>query len=123
MQKFIDGKLVDMSVKELAAVKLATMESIDERRNNSTMSRSKFAIISAQAGWITEDEALAWVGGTAIPKFVYDIITSYIPKDKQLAMKVAVLTQENIGRMNTLIPMLMSAKGISDGEMDSVFGV
>jgi hypothetical protein len=100
----------------------APVPTLEERRAVAAMHRPAFAIAAAKAGWVTEDEALAWVAGNAIPAVAQQVIDT-LPADKQLAAKVAVLSDEVVPRMSALILGMQQALQVKDADLDAVFGI
>jgi hypothetical protein len=96
---------------------------IEELRAEAAMPRTDFALLAAAQGWVAEAEALAWVGGTAIPGWVEQIIDTNIPAADRLLVKAQTLTDPTVRRMGALMPMLQAAKGVSDAELDALFGI
>jgi hypothetical protein len=101
---------------------------IESARAATTMTRAAFAIGAAAKGWITEQEAEEWDAGAAVPQFATDVVdgaiaAGLIPATERLSLRMAIRKQENIGRTDRLIPMLMAAMGVSPEEMDVFFGV
>jgi hypothetical protein len=96
---------------------------IEELRAEAEMTRRDFALLTAAQGWVTEAEALAWVGGTAIPGWVEQIIDTNIPAADRLLVKAQTLTDPTVRRMGALMPRLQAAKGVTDEELDALFGI
>lgn len=96
---------------------------IEELRGEAEMPRTDFALLAAAQGWVTEAEALAWLGGTAIPGWVEQIIDGNIPAENRLLVKAQTLADLTVKRTGQLMPMLQAAKGVSDAELDALFGI
>jgi hypothetical protein len=102
--------------------------SIEQLRATASMSRAKFAIAAYRAGLITEQEAEDWAGGTAIPAWVSDTIdgaieAGHIPTEERLPVRVAVRTQDRIGRTDRLIPILAQSADLTPEQVDALFGI
>ena len=94
-----------------------------EKRSKVSLPRGQFALIANQQGWITEAEALAWAGGTAIPAWVEAVIDAQVPAEDRLDTKIKVLTDLTVKRTGNLMPMLQAEKGVSDNDLDVIFGI
>ena len=96
---------------------------LEAKRATATMSRAEFADKSADAGWITDAEAIAWAGGNAIPAFV-DAAIVKLPKGmNKRRIRINVMAQPVVRRTDLLIPALMEAKSVSPEQMDAFFGI
>jgi len=100
-------------------IKTPTAEQRREQlRTNTRIPRAKFAIAAAKAGLITEAEAEEWAAGAAVPQWVSDaleaaVTAGAIPEEERLEVRIAVRTQDTIGRMDRLIPILADSKGLT----------
>jgi hypothetical protein len=90
-------------------------------RTNAYMSRRDFAVLSANSGWITKNEAKAWAGGNTIPPIATNVIAT-LPAGNQFAMEMSVLTRTRIWRTDSLVLMLMAVKEVAPTQMDLLFG-
>lgn len=103
-------------------------EVLAEWRANTRIPRAKFAIAAFKSDLITEQEMEDWAGGTAIPEWVADTIdgsieAGHIPEEHRPEVRIAVLTQGTIGRMDRLIPLLAESAKLSPDQVDALFGV
>jgi len=112
------AQIVDTLKKECPAYIPPTVE---EWRKTAVMSRADFAVIAAQQGWITEQEAEAWVASASIPSAVADVIGS-MPEAMRFRARIEVLGLATIPRRSGILHSLMAEKGVEDEEMDSLFG-
>lgn len=96
---------------------------IETLRSRASIARGQFALIAKQQGWITEAEALAWAGGTAIPSWVEAIIDTNVAVEDRLDTKIKVLTDLTVKRTGNLMPMLQAEKSVSDNDLDVIFGI
>jgi len=101
---------------------------IDVIRTQTRIPRAKFALAAAKAGLITEAEAEEWAAGSAVPQWVSDAIEAAvtdgrIPEDERLEVRIAVRTQDTIGRNDRLIPILADSKGLTPEQVDALFGI
>ena len=46
-----------------------------------------------------------------------------IPEDERLEVRIAVRTQDTIGRTDRLIPILADSKGLTPEQVDALFGI
>jgi len=100
-----------------------TADEIAAERDQLALTRPEFAIAAAAAGLITEAEALAWAGGTALPQFATDAIDGTAGTSaEKLAMKIEALTAANIRRTAPTVLLLGAALNMSDAQMDELFG-
>lgn len=95
----------------------------EARREQAFMPRRDFALASMEEGWVTEAEAIAWAAGQAIPAWVEQIIDANIPEASRALVKIQTLTDADVRRTGQLMPMLQAAKGVSDAELDALFGI
>lgn len=96
---------------------------LDQARSEAFLSRKDFALIAQARGWITEGEAKLWVGGNGIPAWVEAVIDVEVKKPSRLRVKLDVLDDKTVKRMGGLIPLLQKAKGVTDEDLDAVFGI
>jgi hypothetical protein len=96
---------------------------VEDRRSQAFMSRRSFALVALGEGWVTEAEAIAWAAGQAIPAWVEQIIDANIPEASRALVKIQTLTDVDVKRTGQLMPMLQAAKGVSDAELDALFGI
>lgn len=111
-------------VKPSDALVVEPQASIEDERNNSTLTRAAFAIGAANAGWITETEAEEWGAGVAIPSIAANAIAA-LPEADRFAMRVSVRTRQKIWRTDTLVLILMAAQDpkVTAEQMDTFFGI
>lgn len=124
MVKVWDGKAkrtVEMTRDEAGLPSKA--DTLATRRASAQLSRKEFALIAEAQGWITEEEAKLWVGGTAIPAWVEEIIDAKVLPGERLRVKLDVLEDDTVKRMGGLIPLLREAKGLSEEQLDALFGI
>jgi len=81
-----------------------------------------------RGGGITEAEAEEWAAGAAVPQWVSDAIEAAvaagsIPEDERLGVRIAVRTQDTIGRTDRLIPILADSKDLTPEQVDALFGI
>jgi hypothetical protein len=101
---------------------------LEELRAQTRIPRAKFAIAAAKAGLITEAEAEEWAAGAANPQWVSDaleaaVTAGHIPQEERLEVRIAVRTQDTIGRNDLLIPILADSKGLTPEQVDALFGI
>lgn len=111
--------IIDTLKKECPAYNPPTIE---EWRKTAVMSRADFAVIAAQQGWITEQEAEEWVASASIPSVVSGVIDA-MPEEMRFKARIAVLGDTIIPRNSGILYALMAEKGVEDEEMDSLFGL
>jgi len=91
-----------------------------QERTAMQMSRQKFAVLAAEQGWVTEDEALGWLAGNSIPQVAEDAIASQ-DKEVRFVLRSKVMSQAVIYRNDMLIGVLMKTKNVSELDMDELF--
>jgi hypothetical protein len=101
---------------------------VEQLRAQTRIPRAKFAIAAAKAGLITDAEAEEWAAGAAVPQWVSDAIEAAvtdgaIPEEERLEVRIAVRTQDTIGRTDRLIPILADSKGLTPEQVDALFGI
>jgi len=102
-------------------------ERLTQWRENASLPRTRFALAAAKAEHITEAEAEDWAAGVAIPAWVSEAIEwavaeGLIPEDERLSVRIAVRTQQYIGRNDRLIPILAQSADLTDEQVDGLFG-
>ncbi|TAN82714.1 MAG: hypothetical protein EYR95_18680 [Phormidium sp. SL48-SHIP] len=112
----------------IAAYTPPSPPTIEEIRAQTRIPRAKFAIAATKAGFITEAEAEEWAAGAANPQWVSDAIEAavaagHIPQEERLEVRIAVRTQDTIGRNDRLIPILADSKGLTPEQVDTLFGI
>jgi len=112
------AQIVDTLKKECPSYIPPTVE---EWRKTAVMSRADFAVVAAQQGWITEQEAEEWVASASIPSVVSGVIDA-MPEEMRFKARIAVLGDTVIPRGSPLMVALMAEKGVADAEMDVIFG-
>jgi len=112
------AQIIDTLKKECPAYNPPTVE---EWRKTAVMSRADFAVVAAQQGWITEQEAEGWVASASIPSVVSGVIGS-MPEAMRFKARIAVLGDTIIPRNSLLMAALMAEKGVTETEMDDIFG-
>lgn len=110
--------IIDTLKKECPAYNPPTIE---EWRETAVMSRADFAVVAAQQGWITEQEAEEWVASSSIPSVVSGVIGA-MPETLRFKARIAVLGDAIIPRNSLLMAALMAEKGVADADMDVIFG-
>jgi hypothetical protein len=100
----------------------------EEIRTQTRLPRTKFAIAAAKAGLITEAEAEEWSAGAAVPQWVSDaleaaVTAGLIPQEERLGVRIAIRTQDTIGRMDRLIPILADSADLTPEQVDALFGI
>jgi len=100
----------------------------EELRTQTRIPRAKFAIAAAKAGLISDAEAEEWAAGAAVPQWVSDALETAVadgrvPEEERLPIRIAVRTQDTIGRNDRLIPILADSKGLTPEQVDALFGI
>jgi len=95
-------------------------QTIEQERTTMQMSREKFAVIAAGEGWVTEQAAEDWAGGSAIPSIATTAINTR-PAGERLKLRIQVRTQAAIFRNDMLIGVLMAQESVTAAEMDELF--
>lgn len=96
---------------------------LQSAREKATITRRDFALAAATEGWITEEEALAWAGGTQIPAWVTALIDNGIPQEHRLRMKLEVLSNDEFTRLGALMPLLQAEVNTTDEKIDQIYGI
>lgn len=92
------------------------------RRSHTRISREHVALTFADRGWLTPEEALAWIGGSAIPSKV-DTVIGELPIDFQLLARIRCLSEPTVARKSLVLDALIVAFETTEADMDSVFGI
>jgi len=110
-----NGALVEVSDAQLDRPNIDPREAM-------TLTRAEFALATATAGLITDAEALAWAGGTALPQFATDAIeATQGTSAEKLAMKIEALTSANVRRTAPTIALLGATLNMTDAQIDALF--
>lgn len=109
-------------------IKVSQERALEQARRQTSLPRADFALAAHQAGDITEAEAEEWAAGTALPTWVSDAIDAAIasgdmPGSEKLPMRIAARTNASIPRVAPLIGLLAKAKGLTDADVDALFGI
>lgn len=104
------------------AVRDETADELAQRRVDMRTTRARFALNAFAAGLVTDAEAEAWAGATALPQMVTDAFAANIPDaTERLAARIEALTAANIHRPHALILMLQTSLSLSDEQVDGLF--
>jgi hypothetical protein len=119
------AKSETITVEAARVLRLVTVTDVpvETLRDQASMPRRDFAIAALGEGWVTEAEAIAWAAGQAIPAWVEQIIDANIPEASRALVKIQTLTDPDVKRTGQLMPMLQSAKGVSDAALDALFSI
>ncbi len=99
---------------DISAARLA------EWRAGAIRSKAAFAIALAEAGIITSSEAEGWIDGT-LPTAVATAIAT-LPAAEQAAARITIKGAFEVHRSEPLLILLGSAYGLSDSQIDALFG-
>lgn len=94
---------------------------VEDSRLAMVLTRGEFALSAHKAGLLTEAEALAWAGGTALPPSIIAIIDSLLPPSVRLKYKLEALSVANVRRTATLFLRLKDSMGLTDEQADNLF--
>jgi len=103
-------------------------QKLEHIRARTRIPRAKFAIAAAKAKLISDGEAEEWAAGAANPQWVSDAIEAavaagHIPQDERLEVRIAVRTQDTIGRTDRLIPILADSAALTPEQVDALFEI
>ncbi len=103
-------------------VRSKTPEELETERSKMATPRGTFALAAFSAGIITDVEAEAWAGGTALPGAVTDAFAAAIPDAaERLEARIQALTAAEVHRVNPLILMLQGTLSLTDEQTDALF--
>ena len=89
-------------------------------RNLQSVSALGLIRAMAAAGWITGDEARAWVGREALPAIV-DGVISTLPSEDQLDAELRALGMTTADRADPLVGAVALAAGADQAAVDALF--
>jgi hypothetical protein len=115
------GELVDMTQDEIAEITKAQEITIEQKREQASVSRDYLLIKANEFGWFTEAECVAWIGGT-LPQDVSALIDTF-PENERFKLRLSALRQETVPRETPLILAIMNLRGVTEDQMDSVYGI
>ncbi|MGB0855384.1 MAG: hypothetical protein ACPGSI_18955, partial [Pikeienuella sp.] len=78
---------------------------------------------SVEAGLVSEVEAEAWVKGAALPTAIETILAAALSGRALRQARWKALTREQISRTSPEIAAIASSMGLSDSDLDALFGV
>lgn len=82
----------------------------------------QLVIGAVRSGWITGDEADAWVSRTALPAVVTNVLST-LPLAERIEARVTLLSMTHAYRDDTLMTAVAGAVGASDTDLDRFFRV
>ena len=115
------GELVDMPQDEIAEITKSREIPVEQKREQASVSRDYLLIKANEFGWFTEAECVAWIGGT-LPQDVSALIDAF-PENERFKLRLSALRQETIPRETPLILAIMNLRGVTEDQMDSVYGI
>lgn len=113
--------VIDWSLLCTAADRAA--QALAERRASASLGRGAFAVAAFAAGLITEAEAEAWAGGASLPQIIANAFAQIEDPTQRLAARIEALTTPTIRRGNPLLMMLQATLGLTDAQVDALFGI
>jgi hypothetical protein len=115
------GELVDMTQDEIAEITKSREITVEQKREQASVSRDYLLIKANEFGWFTEAECVAWIGGT-LPQDVSALIDTF-PENERFKLRLSALRQETVPRETPLILAIMNLRGVTEDQMDSVYGI
>ena len=91
-------------------------------REAMALSRARFAIAVMDAGIVTPDEAEAWADGSALPAALVALINHLPAGRDRVAARIEAKAAIEIRRTHPLVIGLGQAFGLSDAQVDALFG-
>lgn len=85
-----------------------------------SVARWQFIQVLAKDGKITEDEALAWIGGTGLPATLVGAIEQ-LPAAVRFPVKVKLLGASDFYRQNEYVSVLGQLLGYTDAAFDDIW--
>jgi hypothetical protein len=110
-----------MTQDEIAEITKAQEITIEQKREQASVSRDYLLIKANEFGWFTEAECVAWIGGT-LPQDVSALIDTF-PENERFKLRLSALRQETVPRETPLILAIMNLRGVKEDQMDSVYGI
>lgn len=95
-------------------------ERLDAWREDAIRSKAEFAIALADAAIITEAEAEGWIDGT-LPTAVSTAVLT-LPAEEQTLARITIKGASEIHRTAPLLILLGTAYGLTEAEIDALFG-
>ena len=95
---------------------------LTERRAAAVLPRETFAENAAMAGIITWEEAANWTAGNALPAVVQPLMAA-TPATERGKLTFTLLARRNVRRMAPEIVALGTLMGMTDAQVDALFGL
>ena len=95
---------------------------LQQERDQASLSRFEFASRAAQAGFVTYPEAAAWATGQAMPANVQALIET-LPEERRGPILLDVLAMPAIRRNGSIMPAIIAAFGATEEQADALFGI
>lgn len=119
----IGDQIVEMTREEAQLPPLPTQEEqLAAARAKAELPRFDFAMATAAAGIVTYEVAAQWAAGNQVPTAVQAVIDA-MPAEQQGAAVVDVLARPVIRRSGSMMPALAAAYGLSEADLDALFGI
>jgi hypothetical protein len=122
MQKLLNGVVVPMTAGEIAAHSWPVLQAPVPAE----ISFAQFIVGLTEQAWITDAEAAAWLGASALPATVEGALSG-IPETgpdqtkPRLRARARALRPSVIQRSNELLLMMAQSRGASAAQLDDFF--
>lgn len=108
--------MIDWSRKESGALR-----EVSAWRATASLSRTDFALVALGAGLVTAEEAEAWATGRELPSAVAEALES-LPEAVRVPARIRALASTTVERAHPLIGVIASHLGLTDAQVDALFG-
>ena len=101
----------------------ADVAAIQAQDRDVTVSRIEFGLAAVAAGIITEAECEAWVIDQTLPLNIAAAIEAIPDPAERFASRLRARSAQEIDRLSPLVEMLASVLGLTQEQVDALFGV
>ena len=92
-------------------------------RQAAVLSRLDFALALTAGGVITKAEASAWLASGALPTIAQAAIASIENAGERDEAELRLIAATEIQRLNPLISLLQTEAGLTEAQVDALFGI
>lgn len=93
------------------------------RRAGVSLSRSQFAIAAKRAKLVTPKEAKDWAAGNALPAIAAQALQALPTQDERDDAEIVFLAAATINRADPMVALMQNTLGLTDTQVDALFGI
>lgn len=122
--KLVNGERVELSASEVKEAKKERQARLarqhEKWRETVTLSRKAFCVACFRAGLLSPEDSVVAAKGGWPPSF--DAALASLPKDKRVEAQIEWAAVTEVRRNAPLLDMVKLHKGVSDEQLDALFG-